>query len=140
MEPQMKKQAFTPFDAADYLKNESDIAAYLAAASADEDPQVLVVAMGDVIRARNVTQIARDAGLTREGVYKAFSAGGNPSFATVVRVAKALDLKFAFQSRARAAKRFAAGSQTVRKSQSRQASPKSTRPVTKRAATALSRR
>jgi probable addiction module antidote protein len=104
MERQMKKQAFTAFDAADYLENEADIAAYLAAASEDDDPQVLVVAMGDVIRARNVSKIARDAGLTREGVYKAFSADGNPSFATVMKVAKALDLEFSFRSRARKAK------------------------------------
>jgi len=98
----MKKQAFTAFDAADYLKNEKDIAAYLAAASEDEDPQVLVVAMGNVIRARNVSKIARDTGLTREGVYKAFSADGNPSFATVIKVAKALDLEFSLRSRGKA--------------------------------------
>ena len=104
----MKKQAFTAFDAADYLKSEEDIAAYLKAASEEDDPQALVVAMGDVIRARNVSKVARDSGLTREGVYKAFSADGNPSFATVVKVAKALDLEFSVRSRAEPRKRPAA--------------------------------
>lgn len=100
----MKKATFSPFDAADYLTSGADIAAYLAAASEEDDPQVLVAAMGDIIRARNVSKIARDAGLTREGVYKAFSAGGNPSFATVVKVAKALDLELSLTSRSTSAK------------------------------------
>ena len=95
----MKKGTFTAFDAADYLKREEDISAYLDAASEDEDPRVLMSAIGDVIRARNVSKVARDAGLTREGVYKAFSAEGNPSFATVVKVARALDLDFSFHPR-----------------------------------------
>jgi len=94
----MKKESFTAFDAADYLKTEEDIAAYLVAASEDGDPKVLVSAMGDVIRARNVSQIARDAGLTREGIYKAFSPEGNPSFSTVVKVARALDLGLSFRA------------------------------------------
>ena len=95
----MKKGTFTAFDAADYLKREEDISAYLDAASEDEDPRVLMSAIGDVIRARNVSKVARDAGLTREGVYKAFSAEGNPSFATVMKVARALDLDFSFHPR-----------------------------------------
>ena len=95
----MKRRAFTAFDAADYLKTDRDTSAYLAAASEDEDPRVLMSAIGDVVRARNVSKVARDAGLTREGVYKAFSARGNPSFATVVKVARALDLDFAFHPR-----------------------------------------
>ena len=96
----MKKHSFTAFDAADYLKNERDIVAYLEAASEDADPQVLVAAMGDVVRARNLSKIARDSGLTREGIYKAFSPGGNPSFATVVKVAKALELHVSVRARA----------------------------------------
>lgn len=100
MDRQMKKQSFSTFDTADYLKTEAEIAAYLDAASEDGDPKVLVSAIGDVIRARNVSKIARDAGLTREGLYKAFSSGGNPGFATVMKVARALDLELAFRSRA----------------------------------------
>lgn len=95
----MRKQSFSSFDAADYLKTEADVAAYLEAASEDGDPKVLVSAMGDVIRARNVSKIARDAGLTREGLYKAFSSEGNPGFATVLKVARALDLELAFRPR-----------------------------------------
>lgn len=95
----MKKQAFSAFVAADYLEHEGDIAAYLEAANEDGDPQVLMTAMGDVIRARNISQIARDSGLTREGLYKAFSVAGNPSFSTVVKVAKALDLEVTFRAR-----------------------------------------
>jgi probable addiction module antidote protein len=94
----MKKETFSAFDAADYLKSEEDIAAYLDAATEDGDPQVLVAAMGDIVRARNVTRVARDAGLTREGVYKALSPEGNPSFATVWTVARALDIQFSFRS------------------------------------------
>ena len=123
----MKKQAFTAFDAADYLKKEADIAAYLAAANEDDDPQVLVAAMGDVIRARNVSKIAREAGLTREGVYKAFSASGNPSFATVLKVAKALDLEFSFQSRVDPGTRRSAERRAPRKAAVRRARSKSVR-------------
>jgi probable addiction module antidote protein len=95
----MKKARFAAFDAADYLKTEQDIAAYLKAASEEDDPQVLVAAMGSIVRARNVTKVAKEAGMTREGVYKAFSTEGNPSFATVVKVAKALDFEVSIKSR-----------------------------------------
>ena len=132
----MKKQAFTTFDAADYLQNEGDIAAYLAAASEDEDPHVLVVAMGNVIRARNLSKIARDAGLTREGVYKAFSAGGNPTFATVMKVARALDLEFSFRSRSRPAKHPSVKPRTT----APRRAPKSARRPTRPKDAALSRR
>ena len=111
----MKKKSFTAFDAADYLKTEADIAAYLVAASEDGDPKVLVSAMGDVIRARNVSKIARDAGLTREGIYKAFSPEGNPSFSTVVKVARALDLGLSFQA-GRSRKKDAAAARTAKTS------------------------
>jgi probable addiction module antidote protein len=79
------------------------------AASEDGDPRALVTALGDVIRARNVSKIARDAGLTREGIYKAFSADGNPSLSTVVRVARALDLGVTFRVEKSKAKVMAAG-------------------------------
>jgi probable addiction module antidote protein len=95
----LKKESFSTFDAADYLETEADIAAYLEAANENGDPKVLMSAMGDVIRARNLSKIARDSGLTREGLYKAFSGDGNPSFSTVVRVAKALDLDITFRAR-----------------------------------------
>ena len=95
----MKKQTFSAFDAADYLETEEDVAAYLEAANEEGDPKALMTAIGDVIRARNISKIARDSGLTREGLYKAFSVAGNPSFSTVVKVAKALDLDVHFRVR-----------------------------------------
>ncbi|MGE5097549.1 MAG: addiction module antidote protein [Betaproteobacteria bacterium] len=107
----MKKETFGSFDAADYLETREDIAAYLVAASEEGDPQVVAAAIGDIVRARNVSKIARDTGLTREGIYKALSPEGNPSFATVWKVARALDLELGFlpksPSKAAAAKRFA---------------------------------
>jgi probable addiction module antidote protein len=98
----MKRETFSEFDAADYLKSEDDIAAYLQAATEDGDPQVLFAAMGDVVRARNVSQVAREAGLTREGIYKALSPEGNPSFATFWRVANALNIGLYFGTKAEA--------------------------------------
>lgn len=92
----------TPWDSAEYLKTEDDIAAYLEAsfAEAPDDPAFLVQALGVVARARNMSQLARETGLTREGLYKAFSADGNPSFGTVLKVADAMGYRFALVSKA----------------------------------------
>jgi len=114
----------TRFDAA-YNSINTMARAYLAAASQDEDPRVLMVAMGNVVRARNVSKITRDAGMTREGVYKAFSVDGNPSFATVMKVARALDLEFSFRSRAKASRQRAANPRIA----TPRAAPKSPRRV-----------
>lgn len=91
----MSKTETTPWDAADYLKTEEDCAMYLQAVIDDSDgePALFVAALGDIARARGMVQLARDTGLTREGLYKALSTEGNPSFATVVKVCKALGLK-----------------------------------------------
>ena len=94
----MSKTAFSRWDAADLLQNEDDIALYMEAAMEDGDPALITAALGDVARARNMSQLARDTGLTREGLYKALSGEGNPSFATVLKVAHALGLKLTFQS------------------------------------------
>ena len=85
----------TRWDVADYLNSEKDMAAYLEACleEAGDDASFITVALGDIARARGMTQLARDTGLTREGLYKALSADGNPSFATVLKVIKALGLK-----------------------------------------------
>ena len=85
------------FDAADYLESEEDCAQYLAIVLEDGNPQLLAAALGDIARARGRSQVARDAGLTREGLYKALSAEGNPSFMTVLKVMQALGLKFSVQ-------------------------------------------
>jgi probable addiction module antidote protein len=87
------KAKFKRYDTANYLKTEKDIAAYLQAAMEDDDPQSLAVALGNVVRARNVSALARETGLTREGLYKAFSAQGNPSYATVSKVSRAMGFR-----------------------------------------------
>lgn len=89
----------TPWDSAEYLKTEADIAEYLSACfdEAPDDPAFLAQALGVAARARNMSQLARDTGLTREGLYKALSAEGNPSFSTVLKVARALGVRLTVQ-------------------------------------------
>ncbi len=84
---------FKRFDAANYLRDAEDIAAYLEVASEEDDPTQLIAALNTVARARNMSQLARDADMTREGLYKALSPDGNPSFATVSKIARALGLR-----------------------------------------------
>lgn len=86
------------FDAAHHLRDAEDVAAYLqeALAEAKGDPTLMVKALATVARAGNFSQLARDAGISREGLYKALSEEGNPSFATVMRVAQALGLRLQF--------------------------------------------
>lgn len=81
------------WDAADYLESEADIAAYLNAALEDGDTSVIAAALGDVARKKGMTQLAKETGITRDGLYKALSPTGNPSFDTVQKVVKALGLK-----------------------------------------------
>lgn len=90
-----RKTLTRPYDAASYLKTEEDCALYLQAAidEAQGDPAIVVTALGDIARARGMMDLARDTGITREGLYKALSPGGNPSFATVIKVCEALGLK-----------------------------------------------
>lgn len=88
-----KSESFTRYDTSDYLDSEEDIAAYLTACAQEDDPALLLAALGDVARARNMTQLAAQTGMTRMVLYKALSGTGNPSFATVSKVAHALGLK-----------------------------------------------
>ena len=81
------------WDAADHLDDEKSMVAYLEAALDDGDPGVITAALGDIARARGMTRVAEKAGLGRESLYKALSPGGNPEFATVLRVVEALGLK-----------------------------------------------
>jgi len=92
-------EKFTRYDSADYLKTEDDIVAYIEAVTEDGDPALITHALGVVARARNMSQLARDAGLSREGVYKALAEDGNPSFATVAKLAHALGFKLSLGSR-----------------------------------------
>jgi probable addiction module antidote protein len=81
------------WDAAETLETREDIAAYLAAVLDDGDPALLRAALGDVARAKGMTEIARAAGLGRANLYKALSPDGNPEFATVAKVLRALGLR-----------------------------------------------
>ena len=89
----MAKTKTLPYDAAEHLETEDDIIAYLEAALEDGDPAVIVHAIGNIARARGMSQIARDAGLGRASLYKALSPEGNPEFATVLKVVKALGIR-----------------------------------------------
>jgi len=89
-----KKLKTTPYDVVDYLKTEEDMASYLEAALEDGQPALVSAALGDIARAKGMTQIARKAGLGRESLYKALSPDGNPEFTTILKVVRALGLKF----------------------------------------------
>ncbi len=82
-----------PWDSAAYLKSDEDIAHYLEAVFEDGDPTLVAAALGDVARAKGMSRVAQAAGLGRESLYKAFSTEGNPEFATVLKVMRAVGLK-----------------------------------------------
>ena len=82
-----------PWDAVAHLKSDDDIAHYLEAAFEDGDPSLVAAALGDVARAKGMAKIAQAAGLGRESLYKALSKEGNPEFASVLKVMRALGLK-----------------------------------------------
>ncbi|SIT67171.1 probable addiction module antidote protein [Ectothiorhodosinus mongolicus] len=90
------------WDSAEYLKTDADIQEYLEAILEEggDDPAYVVHALGVIARAKNMSQLARDAGLSREGLYKALSEEGNPSFSTVAKIAKALGLQIKFETAA----------------------------------------
>ncbi|HEY2396198.1 MAG TPA: addiction module antidote protein [Rudaea sp.] len=88
-----KIEASRRWDAADHLHSEEDIVAYLQACADEDDPALMIAALGDVARARSMTQLAQRTGISRMGLYKALSSEGNPSYATVAKVAHALGLK-----------------------------------------------
>ncbi|MCX7362745.1 MAG: putative addiction module antidote protein [Alphaproteobacteria bacterium] len=84
----------TKFDSALYLDSDEGIGAYLEEAMETNDPAFVAYALGQVARARGMSQIAEQAGLSRESLYRALSADGNPEFGTVLKVMHALALKF----------------------------------------------
>ena len=83
-----------PWDTVEHLETEEDIVAYLDDALEDGDPSLIVAVLGDIARAKGMTQVAREAGLGRESLYKALSTTGNPEFATILKVVSALGLQF----------------------------------------------
>ena len=94
-----KKAKFTRWDAADALRTEADMVAYLRACleEAPDDAALLTAALGDIARARGMMGLAKKTGLTREGLYKALSKDGNPSLGTVLKVISALGMKLALE-------------------------------------------
>ncbi|MFM8277665.1 MAG: addiction module antidote protein [Cyanobium sp.] len=89
----MTKTTTTIWDPASHLSTEDEVAAYLEAALQDGDPQLVAAALGDIARAKGMSQIAREAGLGRESLYKSLSSSGNPELATVLKVISALGLQ-----------------------------------------------
>lgn len=89
----MAKTKTRRWDAVDYLKSDEDMAAYLEAALEDGDPALFTAALGDIARAKGMSEIARETGLGRESLYKALSPDGNPEFATILKVIRSLGLK-----------------------------------------------
>ena len=88
-------ETFSRYDTADYLKTEEDMALYLDACI-EEDPgdgSLIRTALGSIARAKGMSQLAGDAGISREGLYRALSAEGNPEFSTVMKVIRALGVK-----------------------------------------------
>ena len=96
----MVKVADLPsFDAADYLDSEEAIAAYLNAIMEENDDALLASALGDIAKARGMTQIAKDAGIGRESLYKALREGANTRYDTIAKVIQALGLKLTVTSK-----------------------------------------
>ncbi|WP_206950662.1 addiction module antidote protein [Trinickia acidisoli] len=91
----MEKVKTRPWDSAAHLKTEEDVAEYFDACLVEggDDPAFIAHVLGVIARARGMSQVARDAEISREGLYKALSAEGNPSFGTILRVIKALGLQ-----------------------------------------------
>ncbi|CAD5378179.1 Putative addiction module antidote protein [Pseudomonas sp. OF001] len=88
-------EQFSRWDSAEYLKTEEDMANYLDACmeEAGDDPAFIAKALGTIARAHGMTQVARDAGVSRESLYRALSGEGNPEFGTILKVVKALGLR-----------------------------------------------
>jgi probable addiction module antidote protein len=89
----MAKITTRPWDAVEHLESDEDMAAYLEAALEEGDPVLVAAALGDIARAKGMALIARETGLGRESLYKALSPEGNPKFATVLKVVRALGLR-----------------------------------------------
>jgi probable addiction module antidote protein len=87
-------EKFSRWDSADYLKTDEDMALYFEICTEDDpgDGSLIRSALGAISRARGMTQLARDTGISRDGLYTALSSEGNPSFATILKVTHALGL------------------------------------------------
>ncbi len=95
-------EKFTRLDTADYLSSEEDMNSYLEACIEEDngDGRLIAAALGDIARARNMAQLAREVNMSREGLYKALSGKGNPSFSTILKVARSLGIELKFKTKA----------------------------------------
>jgi len=89
----IKIKDLAKFDVVDHLKTEKDIAGYLSAVLEDGNPALFVAAIGDVARAKGMTEIAKKSGVTRESLYRALKIEAQPRFETVAKVIHALGMK-----------------------------------------------
>jgi probable addiction module antidote protein len=89
----MQKLGVKPFDMADYLKSNEDVAEYLSQVLNDGDSEELIRALGHIAKARGMAQLAKDTGLGRESLYKALAPGAKPRYDTVLKVIKALGIR-----------------------------------------------
>ena len=89
-------QKYMRFDAADYLRDLDDVAMFLEVALEDsaEDPSAVPHALGIIARSQNMSELARRVGMSRDGLYKALSEDGNPTWSTILKVTNALGLRF----------------------------------------------
>lgn len=90
----------TAYDVADYLTSDDRVAAYIELAMEEGDPKAIATALGNVARARGMTQLAKDTGLTREALYRALAPGGNPTLATLAAVLDAMGLRMRVEPKA----------------------------------------
>jgi probable addiction module antidote protein len=97
MTKRIKVSELPEFDVAEHLNSEEDVAAYLTAVLEENDPALLAAALGDIARARGMSQVATDSGITREALYKALRPGSEPRFETIRRVCAALGVRLVAQ-------------------------------------------
>lgn len=97
MTEKIKISELAEFDASELLGSEEDIAAYLTAVLEENDPALLAAALGDIARARGMSQVAKEAGIAREALYKALRPGSEPRFETISRVCAALGVRLVAQ-------------------------------------------
>jgi probable addiction module antidote protein len=97
MSKRVKVSELPDFDAAEYLNSEADVAACLTTVLEENDPALLAAAIGDIARARGMSQVAKDSGIAREALYEALRPGSEPRFETISRVCAALGVRLVAQ-------------------------------------------
>lgn len=108
-------EKYSRFDAAEFLGSEEAIAEYLADSAESGDPTVMIAALAAVARARNMSELARKSGMTREGLYKALAPTGNPSFANVGHIARAMGYRLTLVPQTSSAEKTRASQKVAKK-------------------------